>query len=199
MKRDFEKESYDGTLGNPAATYVLDRLRPPYWFSAHMHCKFSALKTFPPPTGGQAEAASAESQSEPSASASASAPAQVQAAEPQANPDEIDLDMDDDAPAAPSTEEATTTTEAPSSGVADHLRAQLPASFSRPEKKDTPGQPVPQGITNRETRFLALDKCLPGRHFLQLCEINPLTPLDSRFFCRVTFLSYTSNMFRKVS
>ncbi|KEZ41838.1 Lariat debranching enzyme [Scedosporium apiospermum] len=181
MKRDFEKESYDGTLGNPAATYVLDRLRPPYWFSAHMHCKFSALKRFPPPSGGQVDdAPSAETPAEPVTPA----PALVQAAEPQANPDEIDLDMDDDAAlAAPSTEEAaaTTTTEATSSGVADHLRAQLPASFAKPEKKEksTPGQPVPPGITNRETRFLALDKCLPGRHFLQLCEVHPHDPAES--------------------
>jgi len=44
MKPDFEAESRDGSLGSIAAEYVMDRLRPPYWFSAHMHCKFSALK-----------------------------------------------------------------------------------------------------------------------------------------------------------
>src|ERR1700712_1797031 len=46
IKPDFEQESKDGTLGNQAATYVMDRLRPPYWFSAHMHCKFAATKTY---------------------------------------------------------------------------------------------------------------------------------------------------------
>lgn len=204
MKRAFEKESYDGTLGNPAATYVMDRLRPPYWFSAHMHCKFSALKTYPPATGGVGDAGGegegeqpqevASQQQEESAPATEPEPAAAPGPtlEAQANPDEIDLDMDDDSPpplpSAPAPTKAnaapppsTTTT---TSSVADDIRAQLPASFSKPppqperkKKTGTPGQPVPPGITNRESRFLALDKCLPGRHFLQLCEIHPHDPL----------------------
>ncbi|PKS10451.1 hypothetical protein jhhlp_002202 [Lomentospora prolificans] len=176
VKRAFEKESYDGTLGNPAATYVMDRLRPPYWFSAHMHCKFSAVKKYPPPTGGQEKAEDTTQPPVPPASADEPEPI----ADPLANPDEIDLDMDDDAPAAPQPKEPSSTTE-PSPAVADDVRAQLPASFNKPkvEKKGTPGQPVPAGITNQEVRFLALDKCLPGRHFLQLCEIQPHDPSES--------------------
>ncbi len=46
IKPDFEQESRDGTLGNQAATYVMDRLRPRYWFSAHMHCKFASTRTY---------------------------------------------------------------------------------------------------------------------------------------------------------
>ncbi|KAJ5690747.1 Lariat debranching enzyme [Penicillium macrosclerotiorum] len=41
-KRGFREDSEHGRLGNVAAREVLDRLRPPYWFSAHLHVKFAA-------------------------------------------------------------------------------------------------------------------------------------------------------------
>ncbi|KAL2024106.1 hypothetical protein VTK56DRAFT_9886 [Thermocarpiscus australiensis] len=166
MKPAFERESRDGTLGNPAAEYVLDRLRPRYWFSAHMHCKFSAIKTYEPPKQGEQSAETAQPALE---------------ANPAANPDEIDLGLDDDnEAAAAAAEEPAAEGENPAEAAGENtgtedLRAQLPASFAKPEAKPRtiPGQPVPAGITNTTTRFLALDKCLPGRKFLQLMEIPP--------------------------
>ncbi|KAM0209600.1 hypothetical protein ACHAPA_000454 [Fusarium lateritium] len=176
-KRAFEQESKDGTLGSVAAEYVMDRLRPPYWFSAHMHIKFAAVKVYndPEPT--------MEENKESAGSADAPAPAT------ETNPDEIDLDMDDDdgdvgikavpSPGVKKSETDTKETLEESNSVSEELRAQLPASFARPQPKKTPGQPVPPGITNKEVRFLALDKCLPGKHFLQLCEIQPFKPNTS--------------------
>ncbi|KAJ9149951.1 Lariat debranching enzyme [Pleurostoma richardsiae] len=183
MKPDFEEESRDGTLGNMAAEYVMDRLRPPYWFSAHLHCKFAAIKTYQPPGGSRGDspleiAASAQD--------AASVEATTITHEAQgANPDEIDLDMDDDDGAedskpVPASSEATEQSKQPKSAapssVSDALRAQLPASFTqpkRPKPATTPGQPVPPTITNTTVRFLALDKCLPGRKFLQVCDVLP--------------------------
>ncbi|GKT87209.1 lariat debranching enzyme [Colletotrichum tofieldiae] len=95
MKPDFERESKDGTLGNVAAEYVCDRLRPPYWFSAHLHCKFAALKIY--------------SDKDATTKETASAPAEAAAPAPAHEP----------------------------------------------------------------VNFLALDKCLPRRHFLQLLEAHP--------------------------
>lgn len=178
MKPDFRQESIDGTLGNPAATYVLDRLRPAYWFSAHMHCKFSAIKKFEAPGTEAATAAEPVVETSAATTAATTATPLTSTAPPgmAANPDEIDLDADEDEgmpvlpvlpaePVKPGAENV----------VSQELRAQLPASFtrSRPPPPSIPGQPVPPTITNTETRFLALDKCMPGRKYIQLCYIRP--------------------------
>ncbi|KAK0634958.1 lariat debranching enzyme, C-terminal domain-containing protein [Bombardia bombarda] len=194
MKPDFERESHDGSLGSPAAAYVMDRLRPAYWFSAHLHCKFSAVKTYDPPAGVDQTSEATESVSKGTVqetTAVAPLPIEIAVASStaEANPDEIDLEMDDDedTPASapvppPEAKKPDVPTSAPAEPKAqannDDLRAQLPASFAKPQQqpKAVPGQPVPAGITNTTVRFLALDKCLPGRKFLQLCEIEPLNP-----------------------
>ncbi|PYH85704.1 DBR1-domain-containing protein [Aspergillus uvarum CBS 121591] len=120
------------------------------------------------------------------------------------NSDEIDLDLDSDSDAEttphkvstpvtgrtnePSANEAVPsdvskiTTQAdlalPASGtdIPEDLRNQLPASFARPQPDPYPlNGPLPDAIVNKITNFLALDKCLPQRHFLQLLEIEAIS------------------------
>ncbi|KEF53995.1 uncharacterized protein A1O9_09790 [Exophiala aquamarina CBS 119918] len=42
-KSGFYADSKSGKLGSVAAKQCLERLRPPYWFSAHLHTKFAAI------------------------------------------------------------------------------------------------------------------------------------------------------------
>ncbi|KAI1977614.1 lariat debranching enzyme [Ophidiomyces ophidiicola] len=41
-KWHFREDAETGKLGSPAAKYVLDRLRPAHWFSAHLHVRYTA-------------------------------------------------------------------------------------------------------------------------------------------------------------
>ncbi|POS70486.1 hypothetical protein DHEL01_v211120 [Diaporthe helianthi] len=183
----WKEESLDGSLGNPAAEYVMDRLRPAFWFSAHMHWKFAAVRTYPPPS----QAVVGLDGTPEAAPTVGTLPALSTEEAPVENPNEIDLDIDDQedsaTPALDQYHGAAAEDEQVEamSTVTDELRSQLPASFTQQPKpnpstgpKRTPGQPVPPTITNTTVRFLALNKCEPGRDFLQLCGIHPVdTPV----------------------
>ncbi|CAO2650765.1 Nn.00g020570.m01.CDS01 [Neocucurbitaria sp. VM-36] len=184
FKPDFEQEAKDGTLGSTAATTVLERLRPPYWFSAHMHTKFSAVwehtdaqaDTRPEinkDTSSSAVINDGEIDLEIADEASVAAPK---------NDAEIDLEMDEEdipQPTAPIPNEAAKSSSTNgNSEVSQDIRALLPESFARPKFEIVPTLPFPLDITNKTTKFLALDKCLPKRHFLQLLEITPHAPAE---------------------
>jgi lariat debranching enzyme len=181
LKPHFEQESKDGTLGSHAATYVMDRLRPSYWFAAHMHCKFSATRTYNVDTKLVTGA-------ESSRNFNTESPSPMNSNEmPAYNADEINLDEDElltvsadgNANELKNPHESVASMRlATTSIVPEDLRAQLPAAFARPAvpiRRLQPGQPCPPTIMNETVRFLALDKCLPGRKFLQLLDIEPFS------------------------
>ncbi|KAF2706608.1 DBR1-domain-containing protein [Pleomassaria siparia CBS 279.74] len=183
VKTHFEQEAKDGTLGSVAAAKVLERLRPAHWFSAHMHVKYSAIWEHQDVQISQSEVRD-----------ETAVPKIVDKVEfdiddgpsgaPAKNEEEIDLDLDmddDNAPqplvpeVKPAGFDSKNQTGVPGSSetVSQDIRALLPESFARPRNDVTETLPFPADITNKTTKFLALDKCLPNRHFLQLVEIRP--------------------------
>ena len=209
QKKDlFEADAKAGTLGSAAAKYVMDRLRPPHWFSAHLHCKFAARVSYQQTTAadktvqqlstnGSSELPSLEGVLKGEVESFTESMKGNTGDQAQRKPvliknsDEIDLDLDDDIEdditrpnLDPPTRETSSshdkTQDAPV--VSDELRAQLPESFSRPKVIMTKSRaalsaslPHPPTISNQQTNFLALDKCLPNRKFLQILDIDPPT------------------------
>lgn len=189
FKPHFEQEAKDGTLGSVAATKVLERLRPAHWFSAHMHVKYAAIwhhkdkqSTAESDTQNITLAPAAKNDAEIQLDIDESAPIPILK-----NEAEIDLDIEDDD--APETSGVDSKEAANGSGnlrstngerneVPQNLRDLLPESFARPTTEPTASLPFPAEISNTKTQFLALDKCLPNRHFLQLLEITPHVSLD---------------------
>ncbi|KTW28829.1 hypothetical protein T552_01458 [Pneumocystis carinii B80] len=107
IKPYFFEDIQNNCLGSAANERLMNELQPAYWFAAHMHVKFEAIKIH------NANENCKE------------------------NPDEIDLNEEGEE------DEAITKIEKP----------------------------------HKATRFLALDKCIPGRHFLEILDIP--TPLET--------------------
>ena len=201
FKPHFEADSKSGQLGSAAAEHALRRLKPPHWFSGHMHCKFVAAinhqKQDAPEPPQQPQELPQELPTNDEVNTK--------------NPDEIDLDVDmaDDVAHSSSqivaeassanagsiqssaVEETVSPVESEqTSQVSESLRAQLPAAFSRPAKPQhgqnyrnissllSCQQTYLPEIKNMTTNFLALDKVIPGRSFLEMMEIPTKQPLQ---------------------
>lgn len=188
-KKDlFEADARAGTLGSAAARYVMDRLRPPHWFAAHLHCKFAAVVYYGKEAGGPELAMKSDTRAGIDGTKNTNEinikiedeGSPVETSAPTKNTDEIDLDMDSDDAANQPQVSADPAAPPDSSTIPTDLRSQLPASFARPKtpppSEKAPPPPPPPAITNLTTNFLALDKCLPNRKFLQLLSIDPLAP-----------------------
>ncbi|KAI5815417.1 lariat debranching enzyme [Pyronema omphalodes] len=187
----FIEDSKNGELGSPPAETLLKKLQPKYWFSGHLHVKFAAMVNH----GDSSTANTAP----PQPTAVAKNPDELDLDlddETAANPDEIDLDIDDDtAPTAPAKnsdeieldldEEPVNTTAAPASAPknTDEIDLDLDDAPTAAAAAEAPTNPTDGDTTTPITRFLALDKCLPTRDFLQILCVpfsSPLPPNRSR-------------------
>ncbi|KAA8893990.1 lariat debranching enzyme, C-terminal domain-containing protein [Sphaerosporella brunnea] len=191
FKPHFRSDSEKGELGNPPAEGLLKRIKPKYWFSGHMHCKFEAIVRH----DGEGKQVEMKPAAVPAArnldeldlglESSATAPSK--------NPDELDLELDDavenTAPVALKNPDEIdvgldVVTESELQPTAASNSEEIVLGMEDiPETAPPlpPTQDGPSPTTNTATRFLALDKALPNRDFLQILNIPFSRPLpDNR-------------------
>ncbi|KAH9483024.1 Lariat debranching enzyme [Psilocybe cubensis] len=135
-----------GALGSPPLMGLLRTLKPEWWFAAHLHTRYEAVVVHEP------------------------ALASVPGTAPVANPDEIRIEDEEGV-------------EREGEGEGGSGGGGQAAAVSRnpdeilledeEETVETPPLPPPRA---RETKFLALDKCLPRRQFLEVIDIDTPTP-----------------------
>lgn len=197
FKQHLEEDARSKRLGSIAASEVMDHLRPRRWYSAHLHCRYEAIVEYDAPKVSQlllsestnGNALKNDEEIDMNLDDEDVGVAQSSTAAP--NPNEIALDDDenDDDGEMPGTD--ITSTEGPPSNsptkpvpppsaeqttlseeqvrAEEQARAALPTAFRRalpPPKREHPVE-----ITNTQVKFLALDKCVEGKKFLQLEEI----------------------------
>lgn len=188
QKEMFEADARAGKLGSSGAKYVMDHLRPPYWFSAHLHCKFAAVVKH----DGISQSAYRNGH-EPPGKAVNNEPSGVK------NKDEIEIDLDEIEDIAKNSATARNEDKIDVSMDNDR-RAKLTSTETNPGSSyhvpriDNKAEAIPAeirdplpaslvqnltAIPNTVTRFLALDKCLPNRKFLQILDINPISQPQS--------------------
>ncbi len=182
----FKSEVERNDLGSPANEQLLRMVRPRYWFSAHLHVRFEAIVDHV--TDGQKRllpedtdwcSAIRRAQRVPMRSDDT----RVDAAK---NPDEIILDLEDEPQDITKSSNA-----AENCSVANPNEIQLDLdefedSFTTREELDVEnalpeatkqsqaaGAVPPSRTTYTKTKFLALDKCVSNRQYLQILDICP--------------------------
>jgi lariat debranching enzyme len=164
----FRADVDSGRLGSPPLMGLLRTLKPRWWFSAHLHVRFEAtvvhdrpgeLGAPPDKAGTSSEAVSPVLPPQPSPATSMGS----------RNPDEIAIDVDDEfvegvevGPGPMAQDDHASTSEA-LGGVLSNVSLDSPQTVSAR---------VSGANTRSETKFLALDKCLPKRTFLEVKSVS---------------------------
>ena len=146
----FRDDINKGALGSPPMMGLLRTLSPEWWFSAHLHCRFEATVVHK----GQSQTSSGDP-----ASASASASAE------KTNPDEINIEDEDE-----NGGESASANAGADAGKEESSAVQRsnPDEITLDDEEDEVEAPPPPPPPSTETKFLALDKCLPRRQFLEV-------------------------------
>ncbi|PPQ63894.1 hypothetical protein CVT24_010361 [Panaeolus cyanescens] len=158
-KQFFRADVDNGTLGSPPLMGLLKTLQPEWWFAAHLHTRFEACvvhqegsepaKTAPPPIENPDEIKIDDDEFDDEA---------VKQPGPANNPEEIAIDDDEFDDAKPVTS--------------------IPQNQEAGASESSTEKPL-EHIPRKDTKFLALDKCLPRRQFLEVIDVETsLSPAD---------------------
>lgn len=161
-KPHFNDDVKSGQLGSPPLMDIVKHVKPARWFAAHLHVRFEAEFTHGDADAGQAQAVGAGTAAVVS------------------NPDEIEISMDDDDDEADVKRAESVAVEAPAAAEPlpqDKNNDEITLDDEEEEVKISlapPGEPAVQNdAPPPTTRFLALDKCLPRRLYLEVCLSRP--------------------------
>lgn len=160
----FRADIQSGRLGSPPLWGLLMQLRPLWWFAAHLHVRFEAVVSHEGAgIDESAEATAAGDNPDEIAIDDADDAPNSQPTSTLANPDKIS--MDDIEEGAPVVEPVVSKIPVnPDEIVLDDLEEDI----APPPRPRTPPEPKAKTPTGPKTRFIALDKCLPRRQFLEV-------------------------------
>ncbi|TFY67350.1 hypothetical protein EVJ58_g1673 [Rhodofomes roseus] len=158
-KPHFRDDVKKGILGSPPLMDLLHTLKPDWWFAAHLHCRFEARVMHGPP-------AQAESIGQSGSSVTAAGE----------NPDEIAIEDGggEGAGEAAGSERPRSTPAPEVANAADQTQPAAPVNpdeIMLDDEVEQVASPPPPPPPQRATRFVALDKCLPRRQFLEIVDI----------------------------
>lgn len=198
----FRKDMDSGRLGSPLARNALGRLKPRYWFSLHLHTRFVANVKHAEECGIDEETylkkkvdedRSGENPVEKSGeimldmdeevSGDKSTGSEVQLTLKEAsneitldieeNLSEIKIDMDENLDRLSETKSDTNPGNAnPEAAGSSEILLYLDDSVGAQQSMNNS---VKRRKIAKTTHFLALDKCLPRRKFIEVLDIDPLT------------------------
>jgi lariat debranching enzyme len=163
-KPHFRAEIERNDLGSLPNRQILDTIRPKHWFSAHLHVKFQATVRHNVHTGDTTGISDPCTKSTPAAAVLV--PSQIKS-QPKPQGQKIE---DDNA-------------ESPSKSAAkgeNELHRCSQSTMDEEETTEFHGLETSSGrcgdtgigdLTDQMTRFLALDKCLPRRHYLSILRL----------------------------
>ncbi|KAJ2919126.1 hypothetical protein MD484_g1285, partial [Candolleomyces efflorescens] len=152
-KRFLEPDVRANKLGSPPLMGLLQNLKPQWWFAAHLHARYEATYVHP--------------SNDPMHQGQAPPPEPVQ------NPDEISIEDDEDFDEVP-----TTSSSNPAPPIPSNNPDEILLDDEEPDVEAPPPAPVPPALT----QFLALDKCLPQRQFLEVVDVDVPSPNPNPLF-----------------
>ncbi|KAF9188354.1 lariat debranching enzyme [Haplosporangium sp. Z 11] len=175
-KKHFINEVKSNTLGSPAFEQVLASVRPAHWFSAHLHVRFEAMINWNTPASMHEAPSAGQPSTAPPASSSETAK----------NPDEIEIEFDED-----EVEDGKEKVESKETVLPVSNPDEINIEMDDESEGEADVQSVPNAVSQPQqqkvryptsTAFLALDKCLNQREFLEIMDFPDLTgPVEFKY------------------